>query len=227
VVLDKRGGIAVDIRSLIDAEKGPVGRRDHDEGCLMKRLCVYCGSNPGSQPDYAEAAKKLARALVERKIEVVYGGAGVGLMGVLANAILAQGGHVIGIIPQTLVDKEVAHPGLSDLRVVKSMHERKMLMAELSDGFIALPGGLGTIEELFEVMTWALLGLHQKPCGLLNIRDYYRSLIDFLDHATAEKFINDIHRAMLLVEEQPERLIERFERYRAPSVAKWVDRTSA
>ena len=193
----------------------------------MKRLCVYCGSNPGSQPDYAEAAKKLARVLVERNIEVVYGGASVGLMGVLANAILAQGGHVIGIIPQTLVDKEVAHPGLSDLRVVKSMHERKMLMAELSDGFIALPGGLGTIEEFFEVMTWALLGLHQKPCGLLNIRDYYRSLIAFLDHATSEQFINGVHRAMLLVEDQPERLIERFERYRAPSVAKWVDRTSA
>jgi uncharacterized protein (TIGR00730 family) len=192
----------------------------------MRRLCVYCGSNPGSQPDYTEAAKNLARALVERNIEVVYGGASVGIMGVLANAILAEGGHVIGIIPQTLVDKEVAHPGLSDLRVVKSMHERKTLMAELSDGFIALPGGLGTLEELFEVLTWALLGLHQKPCGLLNICDYYRSLIDFLDHAVAEKFIKDVHRAMLLVEEQPERLLERFERYQAPPVAKWVDRTS-
>jgi uncharacterized protein (TIGR00730 family) len=193
----------------------------------MRRLCVYCGSNPGSQPDYTAAAKNLARALVERNIEVVYGGASVGIMGVLANAILAEGGHVIGIIPQTLVDKEVAHPGLSDLRVVKSMHERKTLMAELSDGFIALPGGLGTLEELFEVLTWALLGLHQKPCGLLNICDYYRSLIDFLDHAVAEKFIKDVHRAMLLVEEQPERLLERFERYQAPSVTKWFDRTSA
>jgi uncharacterized protein (TIGR00730 family) len=193
----------------------------------MKRLCVYCGSNPGSQPDYTEAAKHLARALVEKNIEVVYGGASVGIMGVLANAILAEGGHVIGIIPQTLVDKEVAHPGLSELRVVKSMHERKTLMAELSDGFIALPGGLGTLEELFEVLTWALLGLHQKPCGLLNIRGYYRSLIDFLDHAVSEKFIRGAHRAMLLVEEQPERLLERFERYKAPSVAQWVDRTSA
>jgi uncharacterized protein (TIGR00730 family) len=192
----------------------------------MRRLCVYCGSNPGSQPDYTEAARNLARALVERNIEVVYGGASVGIMGVLADAILAEGGHVIGIIPQALVDKEVAHRGLSDLRVVKSMHERKTLMAELSDGFIALPGGLGTLEELFEVLTWALLGLHQKPCGLLNIRDYYRSLIDFLDHAVAERFIKDVHRAMLLVEEQPERLLERFERYKAPSVAKWFDRTS-
>jgi uncharacterized protein (TIGR00730 family) len=192
----------------------------------MRRLCVYCGSNPGSQPDYTEAARNLARALVERNIEVVYGGASVGIMGVLADAILAEGGHVIGIIPQALVDKEVAHRGLSDLRVVKSMHERKTLMAELSDGFIALPGGLGTLEELFEVLTWALLGLHQKPCGLLNIRDYYRSLIDFLDHAVAERFIKDVHRAMLLVEEQPERLLERFELYKAPSVAKWFDRTS-
>nr|MDQ3828277.1 TIGR00730 family Rossman fold protein [Candidatus Tectomicrobia bacterium] len=159
----------------------------------MKRLCVYCGSNPGSQPDYTEAARNLARVLVKRNIEVVYGGASVGIMGVLADAILAEGGHVIGIIPQALVDKEVAHRGLSDLRVVKSMHERKTLMAELSDGFIALPGGLGTLEELFEVLTWALLGLHQKPCGLLNIRDYYRSLIDFLDHAVAERFIKDVH----------------------------------
>jgi uncharacterized protein (TIGR00730 family) len=193
----------------------------------MKRLCVYCGSSPGSQPDYTEAAKHLAHALVEKNIEVVYGGASVGTMGVLANAMLAEGGQVIGIIPQTLVDKEVAHPGLSELRVVKSMHERKMLMAELSDGFIALPGGLGTLEEFFEVLTWALLGLHQKPCGLLNIRGYYRSLIDFLDHAVSEKFIREAHRAMLLVEEQPERLLERFERYKAPSVAQWVDRTSA
>jgi uncharacterized protein (TIGR00730 family) len=193
----------------------------------MKRLCVYCGSSPGSQPDYAEAAKNLARALVERNIEVVYGGACVGIMGVLADTILAEGGHVIGIIPQTLVDKEIAHPGLSELRVVKSMHERKTLMAELSDGFIALPGGLGTLEELFEVLTWIQLGLHQKPCGLLNIRDYYRSLIDFLDHAVAEGFIKDVYRAMLLVEEQPERLLERFGRYKAPAVTKWVDRASA
>jgi uncharacterized protein (TIGR00730 family) len=193
----------------------------------MKRSCVYCGSNPGSQPDYTEAAKNLARVLVKRNIEVVYGGASVGTMGVLANTVLAEGGHVIGIIPQALVDKEVAHPGLSDLRVVHSMHERKTLMAELSDGFIALPGGLGTLEEVFEILTWAQLGLHQKPCGLLNIRDYYRSLIAFLDHAVAEKFIMEVHRAMLLVEEEPERLLERFERYKPPPVVRWVDRASA
>lgn len=193
----------------------------------MKRLCVYCGSRPGSQPDYTEAAENLARALVRRKIEVVYGGASIGTMGVLANTVLAEGGHVIGIIPQAIVDREVVHRGLSDLRVVSSMHERKALMAELSDGFIALPGGLGTLNEVFEILTWGQLGLHQKPCGLLNIRDYYRGLIDFLDHAVAERFITDVHRAMLLVEEDPERLLEHFERYQAPAVAKWVDRTSA
>jgi uncharacterized protein (TIGR00730 family) len=193
----------------------------------MKRLCVYCGSRPGSQPAYTEAAKNLARALVNRKIEVVYGGASVGTMGVLANTVLAEGGHVIGIIPQAVLGREVVHRGLSELRVVTSMHERKALMAELSDGFIALPGGLGTLDEVFEILTWGQLGLHQKPCGLLNIRDYYRGLVDFLDHAVSEGFITEVHRAMLLVEEEPERLLDQFERYKAPAVAKWVDRTSA
>jgi len=193
----------------------------------MKRLCVYCGSRPGSQPAYTEAAKNLARALVNRKIEVVYGGASVGTMGVLANTVLAEGGHVIGIIPQAVLGREVVHRGLSELRVVTSMHERKALMAELSDGFIALPGGLGTLDEVFEILTWGQLGLHQKPCGLLNIRDYYRGLVDFLDHAVSESFITEVHRAMLLVEEEPERLLDQFERYKAPAVAKWVDRTSA
>jgi predicted Rossmann-fold nucleotide-binding protein len=168
----------------------------------MKRVCVYCGSNAGRRSDYAEAAKDLARALVNRHIDLVYGGASVGVMGVLANTVLAEGGHVIG------------------------MHERKTLMAELSDGFIALPGGLGTLEELFEALTWAQLGLHQKPCGLLNVRNYYRSLIDFLDHAVAEQLLEAVYRAMLLVEEQPARLLERFECYQAPPVAKWVDGAS-
>ena len=193
----------------------------------MKRLCVYCGSRSGSQPAYTEAAENLARALVRRKIELVYGGASVGTMGVLANAVLAEGGHVVGIIPQSIVDREVVHRGLSDLRVVTSMHERKALMAELSDGFIALPGGLGTLDEVFEILTWGQLGLHQKPCGLLNIRNYYQGLIEFLDHAVVERFITDVHRAMLLVEEEPERLLEHFERYQATAVAKWADRTSA
>jgi uncharacterized protein (TIGR00730 family) len=148
-------------------------------------------------------------------------------MGVLANTVLAEGGQVIGIIPQAIVDKEVVHRGLSDLRVVTSMHERKALMAELSNGFIALPGGLGTLDEVFEILTWRQLGLYQKPCGLLNIRGYYRGLIDFLDHAVDERFITDVHRTMLLVEEEPERLLDHFERYQVPAVAKRVDRTSA
>jgi uncharacterized protein (TIGR00730 family) len=193
----------------------------------MKRLCVYCGSSFGSLSDYTEAARNLACVLVKNNIEVVYGGASVGTMGVLADTVLAEGGHVIGIIPQALVDKEVAHLGLSELHVVKSMHERKTLMAELSDGFIALPGGLGTLEEVFEILTWGMLGLHQKPVGLLNTRDYYRSLIAFLDHAAAEKFIMEVHRAMLLVEQEPERLLERFARYKPPPVVRWVDRASA
>jgi uncharacterized protein (TIGR00730 family) len=192
----------------------------------MQRLCVYCGSRHGSQPEYSEAAKNLARALVKRDIEVVYGGASVGTMGLLADTVLAEGGRVIGIIPQSVVGKEIVHQGLSDLRVVKSMHERKMLMAELSDGFIALPGGLGTLDELFEILTWGQLGLHQKPCGLLNISNYYRGLINFLDHAVSESFISAVHRAMLLVEEDPEQLLERFERHQAAPAARWVDRSS-
>jgi uncharacterized protein (TIGR00730 family) len=171
----------------------------------MKRLCVFCGSNLGCHPAYAEAARDLARALVTRKIGLVYGGARVGVMGVLA-----AGGHAIGVIPQGLVEQEVAHTGVPDLRAVASMHERKRVMAELSDGFIALPGGLGTLEELFEILTWAQLGLHRKPCGLLNIRGYYRRLIDFLDHAVAEQLLKAAYRALLLVEERPEQLLDRF-----------------
>jgi predicted Rossmann-fold nucleotide-binding protein len=173
----------------------------HEQGS-MKRLCVFCGSNVGRHPAYAEAAQDLARALVTRKIDLVYGGARVG---------------VIGVIPQGLVEQEVAHTGLPDLRVVASMHERKLAMAELSDGFIALPGGLGTLEELFEILTWAQLGLHRKPCGLLNIRGYYRRLIDFLDHAVAEQLLKAAYRALLLVEERPERLLDRFEGHRGPA----------
>jgi hypothetical protein len=168
----------------------------------------------------------LGRVLVKRNIDLVYGGASVGMMGVLADAVLVEGGYVIGVIPQNLVDREIAHTGLSELHVVQSMHERKTLMAELSDGFIALPGGLGTLEEMFEVLTWAQLGLHQKPCGLLNIREYYRRLIDFLAHAVAEKLLNEVYHAMLLVEEQPDRLLDRFECYKAPTLARWVGRAS-
>ena len=190
----------------------------------MQRICVYCGSSPGRRPIYAENARRLAQSLVERGLGLVYGGASVGVMGVLADAVLAAGGEVVGIIPQGLVAKEVGHTGLSDLRVVDSMHERKALMADLADGFIALPGGFGTLEELFEIITWAQLGMHRKPCGLLNTEGYYDGLIAFLRHAAAERFVKDIQLDMLLVEQEPATLLERFSHYRAPAVPKWLDR---
>ena len=190
----------------------------------MKRICVYCGSNPGRKSEYLASARLLALALVRRGIGLVYGGASVGIMGVLADTVLEAGGEVTGIIPQALVDKEVAHDGLSERRVVASMHERKSLMAELSDGFIALPGGLGTIEELFEVLTWAQLGFHRKPCGLLNVCGYYDHLSAFLDHAADQLFIKDIHRHMLLVEESSNLLLEKMAGYQPPLVDKWLDR---
>ncbi len=193
---------------------------------MVNKLCVYCGSNSGRRPEYIAGAKQLAYALVEKNIDLIYGGASVGVMGVLANSVLEEGGNVIGIIPQDLVNKEVAHDSLTELHVVGSMHERKALMAELADGFIALPGGLGTIEELFEILTWAQLGLHEKPCGLLNVFGYYDKLSAFLDYAVSEEFINDVHRSMLLVEEHPKALLERIEAYEAPHVAKWIGRES-
>jgi uncharacterized protein (TIGR00730 family) len=158
---------------------------------------------------YAEAARCLGRALVERNFGLVYGGGRVGLMTVIADTVLAAGGHVTGVIPENLVTKEVLHTGLSDLRVVRSMHERKAVMADLADGFIAMPGGIGTLEELFEVLSWAQLGLHNKPCALLNAGGYYRRLIDFLDYAVAEEFLKPKHRALLLIENEPEPLLER------------------
>lgn len=189
----------------------------------MKRLCVYCGSNSGRRPEYVQAARDMARVMVDKNIGLVYGGASVGVMGEIADAILKDGGEVIGIIPKGLFVKEVAHSGVSELREVGSMHERKAMMAELSDGFIALPGGLGTIEEFFEIWTWAQLGMHQKPCGLLNVYHYYDKLIDFINHAVSEQFIKEAYRSMVFVEEQPDILLQRFESYEAPKVTKWVD----
>ncbi|MBT3880148.1 MAG: TIGR00730 family Rossman fold protein, partial [Candidatus Scalindua sp.] len=159
----------------------------------MKRLCVYCGSSSGRQPGYAQVARQLAHAMVSKNIDLVYGGASVGIMGEIANAVLGEGGDVIGVIPKGLFAKEVAHTGITELREVGSMHERKALMADLSDGFIALPGGLGTIEEIFEIITWSQLGMHRKPCGLLNVNNYYDKLIGFLDHAVSEQFIKATH----------------------------------
>jgi len=193
----------------------------------LTRLCVFCGSSPGARPEYRQAAAALGAALARRGLGLVYGGARVGLMGAVADAALETGGRVTGVIPRALVGKEVAHPGLSELRVVGSMHERKQLMAELADGFVALPGGMGTLEEFTEILTWAQLGLHRKPCGLLNVRGYFASYLAMLDHAVAERFVSPAHRAMLLVADDAESLLERFASYRAPAVEKWLDRESA
>jgi uncharacterized protein (TIGR00730 family) len=188
----------------------------------MHRICVYCGSSPGRNPRYREAAAGLGRNLSDRGLGLVYGGAGVGVMGAIADAVLACGGEAIGIIPESLAVKEVAHQGLTRQLVVRSMHERKALMAEMSDGFVALPGGWGTIEEIFEVLTWAQLGFHDKPCGLLNVGGYYDGLFGFLEHAIEEQFVKPAHRQMLIMESDASRLLDRFEAYRAPKVRKWI-----
>ncbi len=190
----------------------------------MKRICVFCGSSPGSGSEYLQAAKELGYTLANKGIGVVYGGARVGLMGKIAEAVLEREGEIIGVIPKELFEKEVAFTGLADLRVVDSMHERKALMADLADGFIALPGGLGTIEEFFEVATWAQLGMHSKPCGLLNVKHYFDRLMDFLNHTVDENFVELEHRSMILMDEDPERLLQKFETYQPPKTdkAKWV-----
>jgi uncharacterized protein (TIGR00730 family) len=190
----------------------------------MRRVCVYAGSSPGRDPAYAAAAADLARLLTERGLGVVYGGGRVGLMGLLADAALAAGGEVIGVIPQDLMDREVGHGGLTELRVVGSMHERKALMAELSDAFVALPGGAGTLEELIEIYTWSQLGLHAKPMGVLNVRGYYDGLQRLLDHAVHEGFLREQHRAALHVAAEPAELLERFAGWEPSGVGKWLDR---
>jgi len=190
----------------------------------MKNICVYCGSSPGRLEAYSDTARSLAQALVERDLGLVYGGASVGIMGLVADSVLQLGGRVVGVIPEALAQKELAHRGLTELHVTASMHARKTLMAELSDGFIALPGGIGTLEEIFEIWTWAQLGFHAKPCGLLNVAGYYDGLIAFLDHAVAEQFVKPLHRSILSVEQEPAALLEGFARYQAPSLPKWVDK---
>jgi uncharacterized protein (TIGR00730 family) len=191
----------------------------------VHRLCVFCGSSPGARPAYGEAAEELGRLLVAEGIGLVYGGGKVGLMGRLADAVLAEGGEAIGVIPEALVAKEIGHPGLDDMRVVGSMHERKALMADLADAFVALPGGLGTVEELFEVYTWAQLGLHRKPCALLDVEGYYEGIATFLDHAVRERFVREDHRDMLIVEREPRVLLERLRAFEPAAVMpKWIDR---
>lgn len=187
-----------------------------------RSICVFTGSRHGVSPKYALAATEFAGEVVKRGFGLVYGGGNVGLMNTIANTAL-QDGYVIGVIPDALVSKEVAHTGLSELRVVHSMHERKALMAELAAGFIALPGGIGTMEEFFEVLSWAQLDLHNKPCGLLNVDGYYDSLINFLDHAVAQDFVKPQHRALLIVENQVTKLLERFETILAEAAAKKFD----
>lgn len=188
----------------------------------MKRLCVYCGSNAGTNDDYAEAARELAAVLVQNNIGLVYGGSCRGMMGHLADAVLDGGGKVEGVIPKSLLNKEVAHERLTEMHVVDSMHARKSMMAVLSDGFIAMPGGLGTLEEIIEILTWAQLQFHEKPCGLLNVNGYFNHLLSFLDHAEAEGFLRPAHRAMLLVSKHPADLLRRFESYMPPTVEKWT-----
>jgi hypothetical protein len=188
----------------------------------MKRITVYCGSNHGKRPEYAAAALELGSLLAREQIELVYGGGMVGLMGILADAVLENGGHVIGVIPEKLVIKEVVHEKLPDLRVVKTMHERKALMAELSDGFIALPGGYGTFDEFFEVLTWGQLGWHPKPVGLLDVTGYYAHLHAFLDHAQSEGFIKPQHRALVLVEQTPAKMLARLNNFHPAAETKWI-----
>lgn len=189
----------------------------------LTSLCVYCGSSSGRIDAYAAAARALAQTMVERGIRLVYGGAGVGIMGAVADEVLRLGGKAVGVIPEALMRKELAHAGLTELHVTPSMHARKTLMAELADGFVALPGGIGTMEEIFESWTWGQLGLHRKPCGLLNVAGYYDSLIAFLDHAAGEQFVRPDQRRMLVVESEPGVLLDRLAMYTPPEISKWVE----
>jgi uncharacterized protein (TIGR00730 family) len=191
----------------------------------MRSVCLFCGSRPGNDPAYANAARSLGETLATRGITLVYGGGHVGLMGVVADAALETGGEVIGVMPEALVEREISHENLTRLHVVGSMHERKALMAELSDGFIALPGGTGTLEEFFEVLTWAQLGEHGKPCGLLNAGGYHDPLLAVFDHMVEEGFLSEEHRAMVLVAPEPEALLDAFARYTPPAVPKWIERS--
>lgn len=190
----------------------------------MRRICVFCASSPGNRPEYRASAEDLGKALVKRNIGVVYGGGKVGLMGALADSVLAEGGEAIGVIPEQLMAREIGHPGLTKLHVVRSMHERKAMMADLSDAFIALPGGFGTLEEFFEVVTWAQLGLHSKPCGILNVLGYYSALLSMLDHAVQERLLRPENRELVLAKDSVPELLEALAEWRPMRVEKWLDR---
>ena len=188
----------------------------------MKAVCVFCGSREGSRPAYAEAARRTGREIARRGLGLVYGGGRVGLMGAVANAALEEGGEVVGVITEALISKEIAHAGLTKLHVVGSMHERKMLMADLSDGFVTLPGGYGTLEEFFEVLSWAQLSIHEKPCGLLDVDGFWDPLSTLLDQAVTEGFVHPNHRSLVLMEGNPRVLLERMESYTPPETRKWI-----
>jgi uncharacterized protein (TIGR00730 family) len=188
----------------------------------VRRLCVFCGSSPGRDPRHAETAAALGRALADRGIGLVFGGGSVGLMGVVADAVLARGGEVTGVIPRGLAARELAHRGVADTRVVPTMHARKALMAELADGFVALPGGIGTFEELLEIATWGQLGIHRKPIGVLNVAGYYDPLVALLEHAVAEGFLPDKSRGLVVVEDAVDRLLDRLAGHRLPPAPEWV-----
>jgi hypothetical protein len=190
----------------------------------IKRVCVYCGSNKGSLPAFTQAAERFGAALARRGLGLVYGGGRVGLMGIVADAVTAHGGEVIGVIPKALAKRDVAHLGLKDLRLVDSMHERKALMAELADAFVAMPGGFGTIEEFCEALTWAQLGLHQKPLGFLNVAGFYDPLLAFFDHAVERKFVRAAHRELVLTETDPDRLLDLLAKAQPAAAHKWLDR---
>lgn len=189
---------------------------DSDDGPTIRRICVFCGASAGHDPSYLAAAHAVGEGLATRGIGLVYGGGRVGLMGAVAEAALAAGGEVIGVIPQGLVDRELAHPGLTELRIVATLHERKAIMADLADAFIALPGGLGTLEELAEVVSWAQLELHAKPIGLLDVGEYWRPLLAWLDHAVVEGFVAPDHRRLVARDDSIEGLLERFAAWTSP-----------
>lgn len=191
---------------------------------MLNKLCIFCGSSSGNSPAYQDAAEALAETLAESGIGLVYGGAQVGLMGSMADACLKRGVAVIGVIPGALFPREIPHPGLTELHVVDSMHERKQMMYELSDAFVALPGGIGTLEELFEILTWGQLGLHAKPCGLLNVEGYFDKMLEFLDGAVERDFLKPKHRALLQADANPAVLMEKLKNYRPPEGTKWIRR---
>lgn len=192
----------------------------------MKRICVFCGSSAGSQPEYRACAEELGVELTRRNIGLVYGGGNVGLMGAIADAVLKAGGEAIGVIPERLMSREIGHKQLTKLHIVHSMHERKALMADLADAFIALPGGFGTLEEFCEVLTWSQLGLHSKPCGIVNVRGYYTPLLAMLDHAVKERFLKAQNRALVLSRDTPVELLQALEEWRPVHVEKWLDRST-